>query len=305
MSIYVQGSKNPRSQISISMKSLSSSQETQNLQPNSPVSPARHPGLTTHPRRLGLAGFLLAALFVAVLTASAQVWYPAGGPAGSAPSALAGSSTAQTLIMGTFGPIYISTNYGSAWTVTTAPNLNWEGIAASADATIIYGAPSLGPIYESTDSGQTWTQTGSPATNWYAVACSSDGGTVLGAVEFGPLFLSTDAGAHWAEASAPSNFWTSVASSAAASQWGRAGFPRSPSIRTSQSMSQRILGILAQFCDLPGHRSGGPVVQFVWPMTAEQIGGLLAGHEIAVGHQSRDGTTMLGDPDALAGLDEA
>jgi len=70
-------------------------------------------------------------------------------------------------------------------------------------------------------------------------------------------------------------------------------------------MIQRIFGILAQYCDLLRNRLGGGVVRLVRLVVAEQFGGLLAGHEIAVGHQPRNGTAMLDDPDALAGLDEA
>ena len=134
------------------------------------------------------------------------------------------------------------------WAATTAPNLSWSALAASADGTRLvaaantrsYGPGFPAPIYISTNAGASWAQTSAPSNNWSSVACSADGtklvavaasgwgwgGTELVFCE-GAIYGSLDSGTTWAQTSAPTNYWTSVASSAdgarlvavAAPQW--------------------------------------------------------------------------------------
>jgi len=74
--------------------------------------------------------------------------------------------------------IYMSTNSGTAWTVTTAPNATWFSVASSADATRLIAAAFNDALYISTNSGATWTASSVPGLYWHAVASSADGNTL-------------------------------------------------------------------------------------------------------------------------------
>src|SRR5688500_14952939 len=90
----------------------------------------------------------------------------------------------------------------------------------------------------------------------------------------------------------------------ASSQGTKPGSPRSPSISTSESMSQRILGFAVQLRNLAGDRVSGCTVQFVGSVRAEKGGCFLARHETAVGNQTRDWTSVFSDANALSGFDK-
>jgi photosystem II stability/assembly factor-like uncharacterized protein len=76
------------------------------------------------------------------------------------------------------GPIYISTNSGADWSVTSAPILNWYSIACSADGTKLVAAAYGRGIYTSGDAGVTWVSNNIPPIvngAWESVSLSADG----------------------------------------------------------------------------------------------------------------------------------
>ncbi len=120
------------------------------------------------------------------------------------------------------GPIYVSTDAGINWTLTSAPTNRWVSVAASANGGLLVAAAggtfwSEG-IYLSTDFGATWSISGAPVTNWSAIACSADGTRLVavsgGICNYGPIYTSVDSGVTWNVTAAPVTNWTSVASSA-------------------------------------------------------------------------------------------
>ncbi len=121
------------------------------------------------------------------------------------------------------GGIYLSTNSGATWTLTTAPIANWGALASSADGVKLVAAVQFvnsaveshnpAPMYLSSDSGLTWVQSSAPSNIWYSVASSAEGALVA-AVAYGDgIYISTNSGVSWARTTAPTNSWTSIACS--------------------------------------------------------------------------------------------
>lgn len=103
------------------------------------------------------------------------------------------------------GGIYVSTNGAVSWSKTSAPDLEWVRICASADAgtlLALHFQEGGGAAYRSLDFGATWKeiQGGLPYTD---VACSADGSRIFLASTTilhggGGLQSSTDSGETWA-----------------------------------------------------------------------------------------------------------
>lgn len=110
------------------------------------------------------------------------------------------------------GPIYVSADSGTTWSLTTAPTNYWTCLASSADGAKLAAAANGGTIYLSTNSGATWAPSSAPAAGWVSIASSADGTKLIAAA--GSLYISTDSGATWTTMSAPANQWASVACSA-------------------------------------------------------------------------------------------
>ncbi|MEN9678073.1 MAG: hypothetical protein RIS76_3969, partial [Verrucomicrobiota bacterium] len=145
-----------------------------------------------------------------------QTW-TASGPTNSW-SAAACSQDGRVLLVGAYnGPLYLSTDSGTTWRVTSAPSQQWSGLAASSDGSILAAVGLGGLLYVSTDGGLNWTsravQPGGGAQNFTAVAMSAAGSNLVAAVEGGSLYCSADAGVNWA-ARASQQEWSAVASSA-------------------------------------------------------------------------------------------
>jgi photosystem II stability/assembly factor-like uncharacterized protein len=118
--------------------------------------------------------------------------------------------------------IYTSTNSGSTWTKTSAPQGEWTSVASSADGCKLVAASRVFPpaysswIYTSTNSGVTWTPSAGPSSaKWNSVASSADGARLV-AVNFGGgVYTSTNSGDTWTTSSLPPNSsWYAAASSA-------------------------------------------------------------------------------------------
>jgi photosystem II stability/assembly factor-like uncharacterized protein len=105
----------------------------------------------------------------------------------------------------------------SSWTVSGAPNnLNWYGIASSADGTKMVAVFNAGGIYTSTDSGRTWGEINSTTRQWRGVASSADGSKLATVVNNDFIFTSTNSGSTWVQRTIglSSAAWSSIASSA-------------------------------------------------------------------------------------------
>jgi hypothetical protein len=119
-------------------------------------------------------------------------------------------------------PIYLSTNSGANWTISSAPIANWTAVTSSADGSKLVAATSSEFIYNSTDSGATWVSNRIANAYWRSVASSADGQRLSAAAQiivngenpFGRIYVSTNAGLSWMTTGAPSNYWVSIASSA-------------------------------------------------------------------------------------------
>jgi hypothetical protein len=116
--------------------------------------------------------------------------------------------------MFTPGGIYLSTNSGRDWHLSSAPIQYWNGVASSADGTrlVALGAASDAAnapfgIYISANSGATWTLSSAPLTNWNntRLAC---------AMCYGGINYSTNSGASWRAGNAPMRYYQALSSSA-------------------------------------------------------------------------------------------
>ncbi len=154
-----------------------------------------------------------------------------GGPGGGLPSGywstVACSANGMTLFAGIgypSGALYISTNLGTTWTGTSAPNLPWRAVACSADGLLLVAA-SHGSLYVSTNGGAGWNVPDLPGQTWSSVAVSASGRRAYAAargVPGGnpatymtpqPIYVSSDFGASWSPAP-DLHDWQSVACSA-------------------------------------------------------------------------------------------
>jgi hypothetical protein len=126
---------------------------------------------------------------------SASVWIPV--------QTIAASADGNRLILclgGNDAGVYVSTNSGTTWNLTSLPQAAWGFVASSADGQTLMAASGLGteysappgPLYISTNSGASWTTNASE--NWTGVACSADGGALL-AVAASDANLDGDSGA--------------------------------------------------------------------------------------------------------------
>lgn len=126
------------------------------------------------------------------------------------------------------GGVFISTNSGLTWQMTSAPSDHWwEAITCSADGTkVVAGnfsflSQSTNQLYISTNSGTTWSPTYVPGApqDCLHLASSSDGTRVVAILQppIAPsssiMFGSIDGGVTWAQ-TGPYVNWSSVAISA-------------------------------------------------------------------------------------------
>jgi hypothetical protein len=122
-------------------------------------------------------------------------------------TSIACSANGSNLVAGSIssGNVYISSNSGATWKLTTNVTMNTEGwvtVASSADGTrLVASGQATNPfLYFSADAGATWTTNGSPqiieAGTPY-VACSADGSHLAAAVANVGVFFSTNYGGTW------------------------------------------------------------------------------------------------------------
>jgi hypothetical protein len=109
------------------------------------------------------------------------------------------------------GQIYISTNSGLTWDVSSAPFENWSSVACSADGRTLLAAGGddfvPGFLYTSTNSGATWTTSANLEDTWTYVTMSPDGGRMFAENDHSSgTFLSTNLWVNWDRTGTPNNF---------------------------------------------------------------------------------------------------
>jgi hypothetical protein len=230
------------------------------------------------------------------------------------------------------GPIIISTNSGTAWSIATGAPTNgfWETVACSADGSKMIAAGGggdsiIGPIYTSADMGVTWVSNNAPVINWQSVASSADGTRLVAAAELNQvIYTSTNSGAVWTQATnAPKVSWFSVALSAegtklAAVANGSANIFTSPDFGTtwitnnvpigSPQGIQRNWSSIASSADGSKLIAAGGVQGFIfistnsgaaWKLTATNIVDGLGAHPWIGVASSADGSKLAAVSDAV------
>ncbi|HEY3762058.1 MAG TPA: sialidase family protein [Verrucomicrobiae bacterium] len=118
------------------------------------------------------------------------------------------------------GSIFISTNTGTTWQLSTNISGAWSSVASSADGSRMVATTTGGLIYVSTDFGAVWSQENSTVSgNLTDIASSADGSrlavTAGGSGSTGSIYGSSNSGGIWSQlAGAPTRSWSSIASSA-------------------------------------------------------------------------------------------
>jgi hypothetical protein len=164
----------------------------------------------------------LGCLFLLNDPASAQTWTVTTAPSANwvSVASSADGNKLSALIQGGEA-VYISTNAGANWTLSSPANGGVVGssITCSADGNILYFTGTT-QVYCSTNSGATWNPTLSPSANWVCIACSADGVRVAGATAIrrgspSGILTSPDGGTTWTATTMPgTDGWIGVASSA-------------------------------------------------------------------------------------------
>jgi photosystem II stability/assembly factor-like uncharacterized protein len=180
------------------------------------------------------AMIVLAVLSVSVGSVVAQDWMLTGAPSNNFWRSIATSADGAKLVatVSDVGLIYSSTNSGTNWHTTGAPQGLWNALASSADGTKllavgsdyqyltngldIFTIATTSRVYTSANSGTDWTQGSGTPTNvtWTAAASSADGNQLVVGASSGAIYTSTNAGSNWILRSTPIKQWNSIASSA-------------------------------------------------------------------------------------------
>lgn len=140
-----------------------------------------------------------------------------------------GATIIATLTTNTTTPVqtwvFITTNYGGAWTGTGVMASSAWGlaVACSGDATKMIAGIASGPICFSTNAGVNWYTSSAPQMDWASVASSADGRHMAAIVNGGKLYFSSDFGATWAPTNLPALSWNSVCLSSEGNWVGATG----------------------------------------------------------------------------------
>lgn len=118
-----------------------------------------------------------------------------------------------TILLGVTGVfVTVLSSSGQVWIQTTAPAIQWRGLASSFDGTRMVAGAEYGNLYISHDSGTNWTVTSAPSHYWQSVACSADGMRLVALAD--KIYRSADSGITWITNNSPTAaLWGCVASS--------------------------------------------------------------------------------------------
>jgi hypothetical protein len=135
--------------------------------------------------------------------------------------AVASSSSGSLMVAAYNGGIYSSSDYGTNWSATGAPNKNWTCIAMSASGSRFIAAATSGGVYISTNLASTsaWVEQTSLPENigWTGVACSSDGSKLVAVASSSGIYTSSNWGMTWHTNTILTASWSCVASSSSGS----------------------------------------------------------------------------------------
>ena len=108
-------------------------------------------------------------------------------------------SVVETLRQGEVsGGIFVSTDFGANWALSSAPSNSWGALTSSADGSRLAAAAVNGGIYISGDSGSTWRLSAAPNSNsWAAITGSADRGRIVAFDNSTNAWYSIDAGRTW------------------------------------------------------------------------------------------------------------
>lgn len=111
------------------------------------------------------------------------------------------SSTGQFVVASSNLALYLSTNYGLAWTsLANYPGLQnsgsaWSSVSISSDGLFVIASTNTGYIYASINGGATWTLASSVADQqraWQMISISGDGSKAIAINNPGQVYTSTD-----------------------------------------------------------------------------------------------------------------
>jgi len=148
-----------------------------------------------------------------------STWRGCGAPHTGWYSVVADASGRALAALGDAG-VFVSTNAGTNWTLTTAPVRGFGHLAGSADGLKLMATSDL--IYRSTDGGVSWTPTSAPRKDvpetgsfeiWSSIASSADGMRVVAAAG-SEIYRSPDGGTNWTLSTTNADYLHSLASSA-------------------------------------------------------------------------------------------
>jgi hypothetical protein len=128
-----------------------------------------------------------------ISTNSGASWEQIDAPETCCGALIATSADGSKLVAAEKG-IYVSTNFGQTWMITSAPtNLDlatngWRSVASSADGSKLVAVTWNGPIYTSSDSVCNWKMNVAPGRHWQSVACSADGNKKFAVVLGGGIY---------------------------------------------------------------------------------------------------------------------
>ena len=109
---------------------------------------------------------------------------------------LSASGQYQTFCGKNFG-IYISSNYGQTWSISSAPVAQWMSVSLSTTGQYQIAAIYGGGIYSSSNYGQNWAITSAPSLNWSAITISNNKYITASVADIGNIYISSDFGINW------------------------------------------------------------------------------------------------------------
>lgn len=125
------------------------------------------------------------------------------------------SSSGQYQTVGTSLTVYVSSNYGQTWSITSISDLIYSVCMSSSGQYQIASSSGINGIYYSYNYGQTWAKASAPINlTWHGSAMSSSGQYQSAVVNTGTIYYSNDYGQNWIASNAPSSGWIAIAMSA-------------------------------------------------------------------------------------------
>jgi hypothetical protein len=140
--------------------------------------------------------------------------YNTGSSASGRYSCFSSNGQYQFVALNSTGSVIISSNYGSAFTPTSAPSGDYVGICCSSSGQYVSACTYVGGnVYYSSNYGTSWNAV-SIVANLYSMCCSTSGQYQMVTVINGSIYYSSNYGATWTVSNAPSASWRGIACTA-------------------------------------------------------------------------------------------